>query len=199
MPWTSTSAAQSDERRNYNRIPVSIAGRYMLENKREFACRTTDISSGGASLAAPVRGDIGERVILYLDYMGRLEGIIVRHTEPGFAVIFVLTNHKRDRVADQLTWLLNRDCLNEFDRRHERIVPLLRHCVMLESGKEHIVKLIDVSMSGAAIATDHKLPHEAKVILGTTPGRVIRSFENGVAVEFDTPLPIEGFDENIRL
>ncbi len=199
MAWTLNSAEEPDERRDYYRVPVSIAGRYMLEDKREFACRTTDMSSGGVSLAVPVRGEIGERVILYLDYMGRLEGVIVRHTEAGFAALLVLTEHKRDRVADQLTWLLNRECLQEADRKDERIVPLLRHCVMLEGGREHIVKLLDVSVSGAAIATDCKLPDKTKVVLGTTSGRVVRSFEKGMAVAFDAPLPIEGFDENIRL
>ncbi len=199
MTWTSPSAAEPDERRNYHRVPVSVAGRYMLEDKREFACRTTDMSSGGASLAVPMRGQVGERVILYLDYMGRLEGVIVRHTEAGFAIVFVLTGQKRDRIADQLTWLLNRESLREADRQHERIVPLLRHCVMQENGKEHIVKLIDISVSGAAIATDHKLPNHTKVLLGTTSGHVVRSFEKGMAVAFDTPLPLEEFDENIRL
>jgi len=199
MTWTSPSAIEPDERRNYYRVPVSIGGRYMLENKQEFPCRTTDMSSGGASLAVPLRGEVCGRVILYLDYMGRLEGVIVRHTEEGFAVVFVLTGQKRDRIADQLTWLLNRDCLRDEDRRHERIVPLLRHCVMQENGKEHIVKLIDVSVSGAAITTDHQLPKETKVVLGTRPGRVARSFEHGMAIEFDAPLAVDQFDENIRL
>jgi hypothetical protein len=196
---TLPSAETPSERRTYHRVPVSIAGRYMLEDKREFPCRTADMSSGGASLVVPVRGDIGERIIVYLDYMGRLEGVITRHTDVGFAVVFILTGPKRERIADQLTWLLNRDCLREEDRRHERIVPLLRHCIMSENGQEHLVKLIDVSVSGAAITTDRKIPRDTKIVLGSTRGRVIRTFENGVAVEFDTAIPMDRFDENIRL
>jgi hypothetical protein len=199
MNWTSPSAGEPDERRNYHRVSVSIAGRYMLEDKREFPCRTIDMSSGGVSLAAPTSGKIGERVIVYLDYIGRIEGAITRLTEFGFAIALNLPGNKRERIADQLTWLLNRDSLREEDRRHERIVPILRHCVLIENGEEHIVKLIDVSISGAAITADLKIPNDTKVVLGTTPGRVVRTFENGMAVEFDAPIPIEQFDENLRL
>jgi hypothetical protein len=199
MNWTSPSAGEPDDRRNYHRVSVSIAGRYMLEDKREFPCRTTDMSGGGVSLAVPVRGAVGERVIVYLDYIGRVEGSVIRHTPFGFAIALTLPGNKRERIADQLTWLLNRDSLREEDRRHERIVPILRHCVLLENGEEHIVKLIDISVSGAAITTELKIPNDTRVLLGATPGRVARTFENGMAVEFDTPLAIEEFDENIRL
>lgn len=199
MNWTSPSAGEPDERRNYHRVSVSIAGRYMLEDKREFPCRTIDMSAGGVSLAAPVRGAMGERVIVYLDYIGRIEGSITRHTPFGFAIALTLPGNKRERIADQLTWLLNRDSLRGEDRRHERIVPILRHCILLVNGEEHIVRLIDVSISGAAITTELKIPNDTKVILGTTPSRVVRTFENGMALEFETPILIEEFDEDIRL
>jgi hypothetical protein len=199
MSWTPPLAAEPDERRNYHRVSVSIAGRYMLEDKREFPCRTIDMSSGGVSLAAPTSGAIGERVVVYLDYIGRIEGAIIRLTEFGFAITLHLPGNKRERIADQLTWLLNRDSLREEDRRHERIVPILRHSVLIENAQEHIVRLIDVSVSGAAITTELKIPVDTAVVLGTTKGRIVRTFESGMAVEFDTPIPIELFDENIRL
>jgi len=194
------SAKHQPEKREYQRVSVSIPGRYMLEDKREFPCRTIDVSSGGLSLAVPVRGQEGERVIVYLDYIGRVEGIIIRQTSFGFALALMLPGNKREKIADRLTWLLNREMLEKADRRHDRIMPNLRHCLMnIGDGREHLVKLIDISVSGAAIATDLRVPLDTKVLLGTTAGRVVRHFDNGIGVEFDLPIPIEQFDEDIRL
>jgi hypothetical protein len=200
MNGITNSAAQPQERRDYQRVTVSIPGRYMLEDKREFPCRTIDFSVNGVSLAAPERGKIGERVVVYLDYIGRIEGSIVRHTLFGFALALMLPGNKREKIADQLTWLVNREALGKADRRHDRLVPNLRHCILqFADGKEHLVKLIDISVSGAGIVTDLKIPIGTNVLLGATHGHVIRHFENGVAVEFDTPIPIERFDEDLRL
>src|SRR5208337_1930134 len=114
-----------------------------------------DMSPGGLACIASVRGAIGERVVVYLDQIGRVEGKIVRHTDRGFALALNLPYVKREKIANQLTWLVNRDILAlPEDRRFERIVPLRRHSILLLNGEaEHVVKLIDVSMSGAAVST----------------------------------------------
>ncbi len=200
MNRTNLSAEDAQDRRDFQRVTLSIPGRYMLEDKREFPCRTVDFSLGGVALAAPVCGEIGERVIVYLDYLGRVEGTVTRHTPEGFALALSLPGNKREKIADQLTWLLNRDELGKVDRRHDRIIPHRRHCILqLEDGREHLVKLVDISVSGAAVVTDLKILIGARVLLGSTRGEVIRVFQGGVAIEFDTPIPIERFDENIRL
>lgn len=200
MTGITSSVRQPLERRDYQRINVSVPGRYMLEDKREFPCRTIDFSSNGVSIAAPVRGRVGERVVIYLDYIGRIEGNIVRHTLFGFALTLILPGNKREKIADQLTWLVNRESLEKADRRHDRLVPNLRHCILqLEDGREHLVKLDNVSISGAAIATELKLPFNTKVRLGSMRGYIIRHFDKGMAVEFDAQIPIEQFNEDLRL
>src|SRR5947209_12407956 len=45
------------ERRRHHRAKVTVLGRYMLADKREYPCQTLDMSVGGVSLFAPVRGD----------------------------------------------------------------------------------------------------------------------------------------------
>jgi hypothetical protein len=189
------------ERRRHQRVAVRILGRYMLEDKREFCCETIDMSPGGVALAAPTRGNIGERVIVYLDQIGRVEGSIIRHTAEGFALALNLPFMKREKIANQLTWLVNRDAFGlPEDRRHERIVPHRRHCNMrLDNGHEHLVKLIDISISGAAVNAGVQLQLGTKVLLGQTSGRVVRLFDSGFAVEFDRSVAIERFDENIKL
>lgn len=188
------------ERRRHQRVEISLLGRYMLEDRREYPCVSTDMSPGGLALIAAVRGAIGERVVVYLDQIGRVEGHIVRHTDSGFALALNLPYVKREKIANQLTWLVNRDILGlPEDRRFERIVPLRQHAMLRINGEgEHVVKLIDVSMSGAAIATALKPALGAHITLGQTSGQVVRHFDGGFAVAFDQMIEAERFDENIK-
>src|SRR4030088_742236 len=114
----------ADERRRFQRVRVNLLGRYMLADRREFPCQVANMSPGGMAVVAPVAGQPGERVIAYVDHLGRLEGVIARQFENGFAMTIAATMRKRDKLAAQLTWLANRHILGlPEDRRHERIVP----------------------------------------------------------------------------
>src|SRR6516165_355601 len=114
----------SEERRRFQRVKVNLLGRFMLSDRREFPCHVANMSPGGMALLAPVRGQISERVIAYVDHVGRLEGVIARHFENGFAMTISATARKRDKLAAQLTWLANRHILGlPEDRRHGRIAP----------------------------------------------------------------------------
>jgi hypothetical protein len=189
------------ERRRHQRVDVSLLGRYMLEDKREYPCQTTNMSPGGAALIAPVRGQIGERVVVYFEHIGRIEGNVARHTDRGFALAFNVPFVKREKIANQLTWLVNRDSLGiAEDRRHERIIPNLKHTILkVDNDREHVVKLIDISLSGAGVATTLNVPLGTRVMLGNTAGEVVRIFESGLAVNFDEMIALERFDENIKL
>ena len=74
------------ERRRHQRVKVNLLGRFMLENKTEYPCQVINMSPGGVALITPIRGEIGERVIAYIDHIGRIEGKIVRKIEGGFAL-----------------------------------------------------------------------------------------------------------------
>src|SRR5579872_3807301 len=116
--------ALNEDRRRHQRVQVNLLGRYMLADRREFPCQVVNMSPGGMALIAPVAGAPGERVIAYVDHLGRLEGKIARLFENGFAMTIAATERKRDKLAAQLTWLANRHILNlPEDRRHDRIVP----------------------------------------------------------------------------
>lgn len=192
---------RAQERRRHFRVRVALLGRYMLSDRKEYPCQTNDMSPGGALFVAPVQGAVGERIVVYLEHLGRIEGEITRHVENGFAITILATPRKRDKLASQLTWLANRHALGlPEDRRHERIVPL-RPAIVLELGDGRTIetRLIDVSLSGAAVAVTKALPIGTSVMVGRTPGKVVRCFQGGVAVEFLLPLSPDRFDENIIL
>jgi PilZ domain len=176
----------SDERRRFQRVRVDLLGRYMLPDRREFPCQVVDMSPGGMALIAPVIGQPGERVIAYVDHLGRLEGHVARILQNGFAMTISATPRKRDKLAAQLTWLANRNILGlPEDRRHGRTMPrnpITR--LVLPNGLNVSVRIIDVSQSGAGIATDQRPPIGTLVTLGKVQGRVVRHLEDGFAVEF---------------
>jgi PilZ domain len=178
--------ALSEERRRFQRVRVNLLGRYMLADRREFPCQVVNMSPGGMALIAPVGGQPAERVIAYVDHVGRLEGHIARIFQNGFAMTISATARKRDKLAAQLTWLANRHILDlPEDRRHGRIVPRNpMGRLILPNGLNLTCRIIDVSQSGAGIASDQRPAIGALVTLGKVPGRVVRHLEDGFAVEF---------------
>ena len=178
----------AQERRKHQRVKINLLGRYMLADRREYPCQVTNMSPGGMALIAPVSGQPGERVIAYVDHVGRLEGVIARHIPNGFAMTIGATKNKRDKLAAQLTWLANRKILNlPEDRRHGRFAPrnpLAR--LVLPNGTNVACRVIDLSQSGAAIgiAADLRPPVGVVVTVGKTQGRVVRHVDDGFAIEF---------------
>jgi hypothetical protein len=176
----------NQERRKHQRVKVQLTGRYMLPNRKEYTCQTLDMSPGGVALLAEVKPQVGELVVAYVDHLGRLEGRCIRLFGQGFAMNVAGTARRRDKLANQLTWFANRQSLGlPEDRRHERYaLSDPRSMLTLPNGVTVPCRIMDVSLSGAAIATDVAAPIGSAVKLGRTPGTVVRLLEGGFAVEF---------------
>jgi hypothetical protein len=189
------------ERRRFRRVKLSVLGRYMLEDRREFPCQTIDISPGGVGLVAPVQGQIGTRVIVYLEHIGRIEGMVVREFENGFAMTIVAPQRKQEKLAAQLTWLVNRQAFGlPEDRRHERIeLANQKSVITFQDGRRLPAIIVDCSISGAAFDCGEMIPLGTKVTVGHREARVVRHFDGGVAVEFDQPISSERFNRDFEL
>jgi hypothetical protein len=191
--------ALNQDRRRHQRVKVNLLGRYMLPDRREFPCQVINMSPGGMALIAPMSGAPGERIIAYVDHLGRLEGQIARIFENGFAMTISATARKRDKLAAQLTWLANRHILGlPEDRRHGRIVP--RNPIgrlILPNGVNLTCRIIDVSQSGAGIASKERPPIGTLVTLGKIQGRVVRHLEDGFAIEFTRLQHSDFLEDNI--
>lgn len=180
------AAPLSSERRTFQRVKLKLYGRFMLEDRTEHPCQVYEISPGNMTLRTDRNAEPGEKVIVYLDHVGRVEGVATRTTEDGFAMTIIASDRKRDKLAAQLTWLANRHELDlPEDRRHERLAP--RNPVSelhLEDGRTYQCRIIDLSLSGAGIELDVRPALGTPVILGTMKGLVVRHFEEGIAIEF---------------
>lgn len=186
MAARAASSSPTETERNFQRVELTLFGRYMLEDRREYPCQVLNMSPGSAALMTPHSGDVGERIIAYVDHVGRLEGVVLRIFDGGFAMTVNATERKRDKLAAKLTWLANRHELNlAEDRRHERIVPRQRVAeIRLEDGRTYQTRIIDLSLSGAAIELNVRPAVGTVLWIGNMRGRVVRHFDEGVAVEF---------------
>ena len=192
-------ASLNEERRRFQRVKVHLLGRYMLQDRREFPCQVINMSPGGLALLAQGIGAVGERVVAYLDHIGRVEGKITRIIDNGFAMTVSATPRKRDKLAAQLTWLANRQILGlPEDRRHDRIVPRNpRSTMILPDGTAILCRIVDMSLSGAAIASEQRPELGTLITLGKTPSRVVRHVEGGFAVEFTRMQHPDFLEENV--
>lgn len=174
------------ERRRFQRVKVTLYGRYMLQDHSEHPCRVIDMSPGGVALLAERTGNPGERVVAYLDHVGRIEGRIARLFDGGFAMTINASERKRDKLASQLTWLANRHELNlSEDRRHERITPGNQAATIHIPGEgRYPCRIVDLSLSGAAVETEVRPEVGSQVLLGPLRSMVVRHFDGGIAVEF---------------
>lgn len=177
------------DRRRHARVNVRVFGRFMMADKREYPCQVINMSPGGIALLCPIAGEPGERVVAYLDNLGRVEGEIVRPIAGGFAMRINATPHKREKIANLLTWLVNQKSLGlPDDRRHARVAPRnpYSHLTMAD-GSVLECRLLDVSLSGASIAlmgNTEMPPIGTPVTLGVMQGIVVRHHENGFGIQF---------------
>lgn len=189
----------SSERGDFQRVTVDLLGRFMLENYSEYPCRIENMSPGDVAIMTPVAPREEERVILYADHVGRIEGTVARLFAGGFAVSIKASDRKRQKLAAQLTWLANRHELNlPEDRRHDRVAPENAQLELtLADGRCYSARIVDLSLSGAALTCDVRPAIGARITLGTTPGRVVRHMEEGIAVEFARVQDPQSLQESI--
>jgi len=174
------------DRRRHKRVEIHCLGRFMRADKAEYPCRLENVSVGGAALKTPQTVSLGEHVVAYFDEIGRIDGPVVRLIDGGFAIQIQATQHRREKLAAQLTWLINRKALGVPEsRRHDRIVPKnVDSELTLPDGKKVPVRMIDVSISGASVMFEGGLPIGTEVMLGRLRAKVARAHDQGLALQF---------------
>ena len=170
----------------FQSVQVSFGVRFMLNNGTECEGQVTQMSPGSAQLETSAKPGLGERIVAYVDHIGRIEGQAWRVEADGFGMTVEATQRKRDKIAAQLTWFANRDELSlPEDRRHDRMKPKeVKNRLTLPDGRSYPCTIIDLSVSGAAIQIDVRPSRGTQVLLGRMKGRVARHFDGGCAIEF---------------
>ncbi|WP_288193937.1 PilZ domain-containing protein [uncultured Phyllobacterium sp.] len=184
----------------FHRVKVELYGRFMLEDRTEHVGQISEMSPGEALFTTEVMAGTGERIIAYVDHIGRIEGTVERLVSNGFYLSLVASERKKNKIAAQLTWLANKHELDmPEDRRHQRIAPRNPIAKLgMADGREYPCRIIDLSISGAAVEIRMRPALHSQVILGSMRGRVVRHFEEGIAIEFATVQSREAIEISLQ-
>lgn len=189
---STASGPRAKERRRFRRMPIVVAGRMLDEAGREHDCRTADISPGDVRLAASTLPSVDERVVIYLDGIGRITGRVARRCGEGeVAIILDMSVHKREKMAETLTWAVNKDPLGLDDgerraQRYEAAGARAATRIELDNGVCIDGEVLDFSIAGMTVRTPRTPPPLGTwVRIGGAYGRIARYIEGGFAIDFE--------------
>ncbi|MCB2098080.1 MAG: PilZ domain-containing protein [Parvularculaceae bacterium] len=174
----------ADERRRHRRVGLTLKARVLKADGNEEACLVVNISAGGALLKAVNPPQAGEKVVVYIDTVGRHEGLVIRSSKHHFAVDYRSRRAKSKRAADQITYAVNNPHMRLERRQNPRIRTDEPTVMTLENGESFACEMLDISLTGASIAIDPKPELGVIVHIGRTLAKVVRRHEKGVGVVF---------------
>lgn len=181
-------------------MPQSFATRLLLPQGVERACEVTAIDPDGARVLTAEPVCAGTPVIAHIEEVGRVDGVAGEAAEDGFWLEFSFLGPRRARFIRHLRWLIQKERGQAAEeRRHTRFQPSETSArITFPGGREQVVEVLDISLSGAGIKSRTKPSIGSPLTLGRMRGRVVRHFENGFAIEFLTPLERSDLDSALR-
>ena len=184
-PASSGYVRSKPDRRRHQRVDLNLDGKFLHEGD-DHSLRTLDVSCGGARVEAKVLAIEGSAIVCYFDDLGRVMGKVVRPVGEGFAVAFEATQHKRDKLADRLVWLVNH---KKYSLSDERSAPRKATggpaLVTRANGSQLQCRVIDISLTGAAFEVDGPLPILGEYVrVGSLRGEIVRAQANEFAIRF---------------
>ena len=183
---TSMLINPNKDRRLHKRIALNLVGRLLDETSADHDVRTVDISCSGAMIRSAHRPLPGAQVICYFNDLGRVAATVIRTGPQGFAVQFKAAQHKRDKLADRLTWLLNKDklCLAD-ERAATRVATSGPALLTLSDGSEIPCRVLDISLTGASFEAEDGTPMVGDMVLaGNVRGEVVRVEQKRFAIRY---------------
>jgi hypothetical protein len=175
------------EKRRHARARLGLAGRTLHENGREIACAVLNVSAGGLVARTPAAPRVNSHIVVVLDALGRVEGRVARVDGELFAIRFdAMTERKRARLADEITWEAAKRTLDMIDdRRAPRRGKTGSARIAFYDGMIARGDYIDISERGASFAALER-PRPGEIAhVETRPSHVARQHEHGFAVAFD--------------
>ena len=173
-----------EDRRRHLRADIPLKARFMTEPGEEYPCIVSNISAGGALLKAKIPPEVGREIVLYIDDVGRFEGVVIRSGKHSFAVDYRGRRAKSKRTADALIQAMNTPSSRLDRRAAPRIKTESDAAVILENGEKAPCSIRDISLTGASIEIDPAPPLGAQLQLGKMMAKVVRRHEKGVGVVF---------------
>ncbi len=177
------------ERRAFPRLKSRINVRLLVNGSKDGQGVVLNFSASGAGIESDLDVAPGDRIVLHLEGGSRFEGMVARLFGGGFGVEFGMHDSKRQRLVNALETMGEDDeemtALPLKQRVASRIGGFRGKTLCRTEAGDIECRLIDMSLSGAAIETEETLTVGAPVMLGQTRGRIVRRDGNTYGVQFD--------------
>ena len=176
----------ANEKRGFKRSSTLLDGTLFIRStSTALACWVLDISAGGARVGCQTPLRTATLVVLYIESIGRFEGITNRWSNRSVGIKFTCGDAKRERLVERLNGLLADGVATITRKRvHERVPQLSVHYFLCKNGKEVGCEVLDISLQGVSLKTAGRPTVGEIVRLGNTFGRVVRHHANGISISF---------------
>lgn len=179
---------RNKDRRRNRRVDIKINGRFLDEENNDIDFSTQNISCSGALIQSNDLPPVGSRIVCYFENLGRVSAKVVRHTANRFAISFEATQYKRDKLADKLIWLINRETFHlEEERKEPRYAAGGPALIKRADGRDVQCRVVDISLTGASFLTEGARPLVGEIIkAGNLMGEVVRCEDRLFAIRYLT-------------
>jgi len=103
---------RSEDRRQADRMVFTVPVRLLAQDKSEHSGTSVDISHRGIRIRSNYIPNKDEKIIAYLDSIGRFEGIVARRTDDDFAIAMQLSDAKLERLKASIDMFFARHAPN---------------------------------------------------------------------------------------
>ncbi len=179
--------------RKHRRINMLAKARYLASDGREYDAVVQDASISGLFLHSVHKPKSGDRIIVYVDGFGRVECIVRRVIDEGFAVEFGAGERKRDRLVEKLTLFANQELLEGKNIASFPSISSKQEAVTLclENGDVIPCKVKDFSLVSASVHPARMIAIGERVSLGKMKGRVAAHAGDDLIVKFHVGKPLD--------
>ena len=178
-PLSVVAAGSASDRRRSRRTRLNLRGRCLLSDGAEHPCQTIDVSTSGLAISAYVVAEMGERIVAYIDELGRFEGVVTRRGDGWFAIEASISRSRIDRLAQKLSELSGEGAEVYGSQAQVRTAEL-----RTEFGQSFVVRLADHNRIGARVIANFQLLPGARVTVDRRPAIVARETAGGFVVEY---------------
>ncbi|MEM1192428.1 MAG: PilZ domain-containing protein [Pseudomonadota bacterium] len=176
------------DQRRYQRIALNMPAEVVINSIDIVPATLVNVSPGGLAVICETPVQTGDTVIVYARGLDILPGRVVRHLPDGFAASLILSRSHRKKLIEQLFLQTNTDYREKVSER--RATPRhgqgdQRNVCRLTDGTGLYVKIIDMSVNGAAVDCLRKPAIGSAIRLAQRQGIVVRHTPRGFAIVFD--------------
>jgi hypothetical protein len=176
------------ENRRFQRIPLDLPARIIVNGIDEFDGQLVNISPG--DLAVKVNANVvkGDAAVVYISGLDVIEGRIARTFPDGFALSFLLSRKRRTLLTEQLMLRANGPlAANLADRRTAPRHPGAeqRMVCRLPDGGSLYVRVLDMSVDGVSVEAPRKPAVGSAIHVGRQKAIVIRHTPRGFVALYE--------------